>query len=147
MQGDYNGAIETYQALVEERPGSLVVVNNLVSLLSDHRADDPESLQYAARLARRLGDSPIPQFQDTYGWTLFLTGEHGTALGSLRKAVEELPGNPWVQFHIGQTYAALGENAKAREHLEKALQLGGEDFPPRAEIDETLRGLSKLESN
>lgn len=147
LQGDYEGAIETYRALIDERPDALVLVNNLVSLLSDHRSDDPESLQYAAQLARRLGDSPIPEFQDTYGWTLFLTGDHGGALGSLRKAVEELPGNPWVQFHIGQTYAALGENAKAREHLEKALQLGGEDFPPRAEIDETLQDLPKPESN
>ena len=145
LQGDIAGAIETYRGLYDERPDSLVVANNLVSLLTDHRADDAASLDFAARVARRLSGTSVPQFQDTYGWALFLKGEHGPALDALRQAVRGLPENPWVQFHIGQTYAALGESAKAREHLERARELGGADFPRLAEIEATLREVPELD--
>jgi cellulose synthase operon protein C len=147
LQGDIAGAIETYRGLYDERPDSLVVANNLVSLLTDHRADDAESLDFAARVARRLSGTSVPQFQDTYGWALFLKGEHGPALDALRQAVKGLPENPWVQFHIGQTYAALGDSAKAREHLERARELGGADFPRLAEIEATLREVPDPTSN
>ena len=147
IQGDIAGAIETYRGLYDERPDSLVVANNLVSLLTDHRADDPESLDFAAKVARRLGGTSVPQFQDTYGWAMFLKGERGPALDALREAVKGLPENPWVQFHIGQTYAALGEATKAREHLERARELGGADFPRLAEIEATLRQMPEPTSN
>lgn len=146
-EGDFAGAIETYRALYEERPDSLVVANNLASLLSDHRADDPDSVELAIRVARRLGDSPAPQFQDTYGWTLHLKGDHNAALRSLIVAVEELPENAWVHYHIGQTYAALDQAEEARTHLQRARELGGEDFPRRADIERALQAIPEVKSN
>lgn len=146
-EGDFDSAIETYRVLYEARPDSLVVANNLASLLADHRADDPESIELAVRLARRLGDSPVPQFQDTYGWTLHLKGDHNAALRSLLIAAEDLPDNPWVQFHIGQIYAALEQTEEARRHLERARELGGENFPRRAEIEQSLRTMPDARSN
>ncbi len=95
----------------------------------------------------RAADSHVPQFQDTYGWTLHLNGDHNAALRSLLIAVEDLPENPWVQYHIGQTYAALDQDKEARAHLERARELGGEDFPRRAEIEEALKAIPEVEAN
>lgn len=138
LRGDFDGAIGIYQELSAEWPDSLVVANNLASLLAEHRADDPASVELATRLARRLADSPVPQFQDTFGWIQHLNGNHDRALESLLKASKALPDNPWLHFHLGQTYAALGQNGKAREHLGRARETGGDTFPRLAELDRAL---------
>ena len=39
--------------------------------------DDPESLERAFAIARRLRGSDVPQFQDTYGWILHRRGDRG----------------------------------------------------------------------
>ncbi|SEA63772.1 tetratricopeptide repeat protein [Rubrimonas cliftonensis] len=125
-RGDFDGAIEQYEALYESQPDSFVVANNLASLLSDHRADDPAAIDRAARVAQRLRGSESPYFKDTYGWTLFLQGEHETAARVLEQAAEGLPENAVVRYHAGRAMAALGRSDAARGHLEAALALGGD---------------------
>lgn len=138
---DYDNAIARYRELIEANPNSLVVVNNLASLLSDHYADQPDQVAFAAEIAEPLRSSNLPNFQDTYGWLKYLNGEYEDALRSLLPAVEGLPNNPWVQFHAGMTYAALKQTEEARLHLERALELGGAAFPQRTTITETLQSL------
>jgi tetratricopeptide (TPR) repeat protein len=138
--GDHAGALAAYEKLYELRPDSVVAANNLASVLSEHWARDPERLARAAEVARRLAGVQNPQIQDTYGWIQFLQGKPDEALRSLIPAAEGLPENPWVRYHIGMAYAALGEAEEAKGHLEAALELArGQAFPPadevRAEID------------
>ncbi|MEM8751589.1 MAG: tetratricopeptide repeat protein, partial [Pseudomonadota bacterium] len=138
---DYDAAIAEYETLIESNPNSLVVVNNLASLLSDHYADEPDRVAFAASIAEPLRSSNLPNFQDTYGWLKYLNGEYEDALRSLIPAVDGLPNNAWVQYHAGMTYAALKQTREARQHLEKALELGGAGFPQRGAIEETLADL------
>ena len=42
-RGDYDGAIAEYQYAFTQQPDSLIAINDLASLLADHRTD-PESL-------------------------------------------------------------------------------------------------------
>lgn len=121
--GMFDEAIAEYEILYESAPDSVVVANNLASLLAEYRADDPESLAKAIRVARRLRGSQQPEFQDTYGWTLFLSGDATGALRSLVPAAESLPNNALVQYHIGRVYAALDRPTDARAHLEAALSI------------------------
>lgn len=142
LEGDLEGAIDLYGRVYEARPDSVIAANNFASLVGDHRADDPASLERAFRAAKRLRASGVPQFQDTYGWLQYLRGDYGGALRSLLPAVEALPDNPWVRYHIGMTYAKLGKAAEARLHLEAALELAGDGpLPKGAEIRETLAEL------
>ena len=66
MQGNYEAAISEYQDMLKQQPGSLVVINNLASLLSDHRTDKA-SLEQAESLAASLQDSQVAQFK-RYAW-------------------------------------------------------------------------------
>ncbi|MBY8978151.1 tetratricopeptide repeat protein [Rhodobacteraceae bacterium NNCM2] len=138
-QGRIDEAIELYERLYKQVPDSLLVANNLSSLLSDHRSGDPVELERAYTIASRLRPSDLPQYRDTYGWTRYLKGEYEEALERIAPVVDALPANPWVHYHLGMVYAALDRPEEARPHLEQALALAGNaDFPPRATITETL---------
>jgi tetratricopeptide (TPR) repeat protein len=141
--GDIDGAIAEYEALYALNPESLIVSNNLVSLLAEYRENDSEAIAFAERVARRLRGSTVPHFLDTYGWVQFLAGNYQEALRSLRPAAEGLPNNPLVRYHVGRAYAALGQVEDARSHLEASLAINP-SFPKaasaRTALDELAAG-------
>ena len=71
----------------------LIVINNLASLIADHR-DDKATLEKAAQLASRIADVDVPQFKDTLGWLAFRRGDYSAALWVLRQAAEKMPMSP-----------------------------------------------------
>jgi tetratricopeptide (TPR) repeat protein len=144
-RGDLDGAIAAYEALYARDNASPVLANNLASLLASGR-DDPESLERAFAIARRLRGSEVPEFQDTYGWILHRRGDHDQALGYLVAAAEALPGNALVQYHLAEAELALGRRDAARASFARALAAAeaGSPLPAAelarariAEIDET----------
>jgi tetratricopeptide (TPR) repeat protein len=139
--GDWDGAIEQYAALYRAAPDSVVLANNYASLLAEHRADDPESMALAARIAERLRDSTQPEFLDTYGWIRFLSGDINAALRALTPAAEGLPDNALVQYHAGRAFAAAGQESEARELLEAALSIDP-DFKRAESARQALAALS-----
>jgi Tfp pilus assembly protein PilF len=122
QKGDINAAMTEYEYLLKQQPGSLVLANNLASLLSDYRSDK-ESLDRAYSLAAVLKKSPVPSFQDTLGWVTLLRGDKAEAVKLLEGAAKGLPGRAVVQFHLGMAYEASGQGDKARQQFEKALSL------------------------
>ena len=122
--GDIAGAIEIYEALYARNSDSDMFANNLASLLVTSR-DDPESLARAQTIARRLNGSDVPAFQDTYGFIQFRRGDLQEALAYLEPAAAGLPGDPVVQNHLAQTYAALQRPDDALAQMRKALVLLG----------------------
>ena len=126
LKGEYDSAITEYEQLLKQQPGSLVVANNLASLLSDYRTD-AASLDRAYAIAAGLRKAQIPQFKDTLGWVHYQRGEHKAALPLLEEAATELPNIALVRYHLGVTYAAVGDNGKAAEQLKKALELAASD--------------------
>jgi Flp pilus assembly protein TadD len=118
-----------------------VVANNLASLITTHQ-DDAESLERAFAIARRLRDSKVPAFQDTYGWIESRRGNREAALAYLEPAAKGLPDDPFVQLHLGLTYAALDRHEEARTALGRALELAGDsDLPQFASARTLLDGL------
>lgn len=126
--GDFEGAIAIYEGLYAENSDNLVVANNLASMLSAHR-DDPESLDRAAAVARRLRGLEVPAFQDTWGWIESRRGNPEEALPALQAAAQGLPQDPLVAYHLGMTYRALGRTAEAKAELERMLALAGDESP------------------
>jgi len=104
----------------------LVALNNLASLLTDHRSDKA-SLDRAYALASALRKSQIPQFKDTLGWLHHQRGEYRVAISLLEEAMTELPNSALVRYHLGVSHAAAGETAKATEQLKKASELASND--------------------
>ncbi len=142
QEGRYDEALKEYDILYDRNPDSVVVANNLASLLAEHRADDPEQLERAFAVAKRFRDTKQPYLQDTYGWLLHLRGENERALTALTEAAAALPGNAQVQYHAGVVYAALGQTEQARAHLQRAVELSS--VRPFAGVDDAKAALDAL---
>ena len=123
---DIDGAIEIYEQMYSRDSRSLVIANNLASLLATYRSDD-ESLQRASTVARRLRGTEVAPFQDTYGWIMYRLDRFDEALSYLEPAAEGLPNDPIVQFHLGKVYQALGREEAAAEAFQRAVSVASED--------------------
>ena len=136
-----DAAIAVYEALYDENSGDVVAANNLASLIGTY-VEDPEALERAAAIARRLREREVPAFQDTYGWIEYRRGNYSDALASLEPAATGLPDDPLVQFHLGMTYVALDRLQEARDALTRALEIAGDNPLPQFDTArETLDGL------
>jgi tetratricopeptide (TPR) repeat protein len=122
-RGEVEDAIAVYETYLAEQPGALVAVNNLASLLSDHRTDQA-SLDRASTLAAVLRDAPTPAFRETYGWALVRSGKVKDGLRQLEQTINDLATNPFAQFHIGKAYALERQKDLATKHLKLALETG-----------------------
>jgi tetratricopeptide (TPR) repeat protein len=141
-KGDYEAAIAEYEAMLKDQPGSMIVANNLASLLADHRTDKA-SLDRAYTLATFLKNSQLPQFKDTLGWVTYQRGDYAAASSLLEAAVAALPNVALVHFHLGMTYLATGQQAKASEQFEKARNLAPNDNELKKKIDAALSDKGK----
>ncbi len=137
---DYNGAINEYESMLTKNPGSLIVANNLASLLADYRTDN-DSLKRAQSLAGRLRQSPVPQFKDTVGWIEYRTGNYKDAVPLLERAATQLPNRADVHYHLGMAYIASGEPLKASAQLDLALKEAPTD-DLKKKIQTALKGLT-----
>ena len=143
--GDIDGAIAIYEEMYATNSNAVTIANNLASLIATHK-DDPESLDRAATIAKRLREFSVPPFQDTYGWIAYRQGNYDEARRYLEPAAAGLPDDPLVQYHLGMTYAALAEVDKARETLTRALEIAGDSPLPQFDrARETLQGLPAAE--
>ena len=122
QKADYDSAISEYQTLLDKEPGNLIAANNLASLLLDHRSD-AASLKKAQSLAAFLRKTEIPQFKDTLAWANYLQGDYRSAVSLAEEAATALPDQASVRYHLGMSYIATGQLAKASEQLKKALEL------------------------
>jgi tetratricopeptide (TPR) repeat protein len=135
---DYDGAITVYEAMLKEAPSSLIVANNLASLLADHRTDKA-SLDRADALAVMLKNSQLPQFKDTLGWMRYQRQDYRAALPLLEDAAKALPNMAMVRYHLGMAYLSTGQEEKAASEFKQARTLAAGDAELLAKIDAALK--------
>ena len=126
VTGETNKAIKRYEEMLELKPDADIVANNLASLLTDNRTDKASHTK-AYNISRRFKNSEIPQFRDTLGWASYHIGKYAEADSLLKSAVARLPNIPDFHYHLGMNYLAREETKLAREELEKALKLAGDN--------------------
>jgi tetratricopeptide (TPR) repeat protein len=119
---DPEGAIAIYQTLYDRDTSNQVLANNLASMLSSYRRD-PESLEQAYVIARRLRGTTVPAFADTYGWIAHTRGNPAEALPYMETAAAGLPQDPLVQFHLAEVLTALNRPDDARAQYAAVVAL------------------------
>ena len=136
-QGNIDDAIALYEEMYAVNSGAVTIANNLASLIATHKNDDA-SIARAATIAKRLRELDVPPFQDTYGWIAFRQNKFEEARTYLEPAAAGLPDDPLVQYHLGMTYAALGETDKAVTQLNRALALAGDSALPQFDVARSM---------
>jgi tetratricopeptide (TPR) repeat protein len=139
QSGDLDSAIGEYEKVLAGQPDSALAANNLAMVLAEYR-DDPASLERARELVRPLRNSNQPAFLDTVGWVEYKLGDFAQAQLFLEKAVEAAPDAGLLHFHLGMALHAAGNAVGAREHLQRALDLGRE-FKGAEEAEKVLAQL------
>jgi len=140
--GDIDGAIAIYEELYAADTSNVILANNLASLISAYR-EDPQSLDRAWTIARRLRGVNVPQLQDTYGWIALRRGLVDEALEHLRPAALGLPGDPLVQYHLAVALQQAGDAEAAIAQYERALAVAG-PADTRAQFDRARAELAAL---
>ena len=106
-----------------------VAANNLAFIYAEQGTNLDVALQLATSAKQRLpNDSNV---DDTIGWIYYKKDIPSLAVGPLQDSLKKRPDAAEVLYHLGMTYAKLGDKVKARETLERAMKLdpkiGGED--------------------
>ncbi len=117
---DFKGARENYEAVIKIAPNSPIAFNNLALILADHFNDPERGLEYAKK-ARDLAPED-PSIADTYGWSLYHSGDYARALSPLQQAAEKFSDNPEVQYHLGMAEYMTGSDTEATAALKLAVQ-------------------------
>ena len=120
-QGKQDEAIKVYEATANGTENAPVAANNLAFIYAERGINLDVALQLATSAKQRLQNDPM--VDDTIGWIYFKKDLPALAVKPLESALKQLPNNAELLVHLGLTYAKLGEEAKARETLERALKL------------------------
>ena len=139
--GKVEPAIALYEAMLRKAPDNVFVINNLASLLADHRSD-ARSLARALELAKPLAAANDPISLDTVGWAYYRNRDYPNATQLLERAVAADGSNPLLRYHLGKAYQGAGNAVGADRELRQALQLGGKDATFAADA---RAGLSRVQ--
>ena len=135
---EYSNAIKVYRELHELQPENMIIINNLVSMLSDH--GDPDDLEFAKKLVVKLEGNEQHVFLDTIGWLYYKLGDYESAIKYLSKAVDQAPKISIFNYHLGMAYKQAGNTVKAKLYLEKSLN-GNEAFKESDQAKSALKDL------
>ncbi len=120
-KGDIAQAMDFYKQTLQITPGQPVAANNLAFLMVEAGQNSDVALTMAQTARRALPDSPSTA--DTLAWVYYYKGIYPSALDLLQDATKADPGDVSIQYHLGMTYAKMGDKANALVHLKKAVEL------------------------
>lgn len=116
--GSFTAAKSAYENVLKVAPDEGDTLNNLANVLI--LLKDPGALKVAEQA---LATAPAnPNFLDTVGWALHLTGQTDRALQVLRDARLRDPANSEIRYHLAVVLVKSGRTKEAREELEAALK-------------------------
>ncbi|MDM7912821.1 MAG: tetratricopeptide repeat protein, partial [Methanotrichaceae archaeon] len=120
-QGNIADAKKVYTYILEKDPKHALAANNLAWILS--LSDKQGDLNEALRLAQLAKDKypEDPRIADTLGFVLLKKGLNENAIAQFQLALEKMPQEPSINYHMATAMAALKRNAEARKYVENAL--------------------------
>ena len=120
-QGKRDEARKSYEATVNGPGNAPVAANNLAFIYAEQGINLDVALQLATSAKQRMpNDASV---DDTLGWIYYKKDMPAMAVRPLLDSLRRRPDDAEVVYHLGLTYAKLGDKSKARETLERALKL------------------------
>ena len=116
-------AEELYQRALQFEPENVVAANNLAYLLIENGGSPDVALSLAEAARRSKVGLDMPSVTDTLAWIYYRKGAYGLAIDLLQEAVSKMPDNATFHYHLGLAYQKANNKLKAREHLQRALQI------------------------
>jgi tetratricopeptide (TPR) repeat protein len=120
-QGKRDEARKSYEATVAAGRNAPVAANNLAFIYAEEGTNLDVALQLASSAKQLMPNDP--NVDDTLGWIYYKKDLPSQAVRPLQDSLAKRPNSAETLYHLGMTYAKLGDKAKARETLERALKL------------------------
>jgi tetratricopeptide (TPR) repeat protein len=120
-EGKRDEARKIYEGIVTGTGDAPVAANNLAYIYAEQGSNLDMALQLATAAKPNLPDDP--NVDDTIGWVYYKKDLASLAVGPLEASAKKLPNNAEVLYHLGVTYAKLGDKTKARNTLSRAMAL------------------------
>jgi tetratricopeptide (TPR) repeat protein len=124
MTGQSKKASEAYEMALQKNSNLAETKNNLAYMMAEEDRDLDRALKLSQEAKAALPDSASAA--DTLGWVLYKRGVNSAAIGYLREAVSTAGTGDLaigeIRLHLSQAYEAAGDNTKALETLEAAIQ-------------------------
>lgn len=132
QDGQADRAIDVFERIIALNPNHGQALNYLGYMLADRNL----RLDYALDLViRALEIEPENgAFLDSHGWVLYKLGRHKKALKQLLEAYKYIDSDPVILDHIGDIYRALGQENRAREFWNKALEIDPDNMTVREKL-------------
>jgi tetratricopeptide (TPR) repeat protein len=129
-----------YKSLLKSAPNSAVAQNNYAVLLLDYFGKEAD-LREARELLVGFEDSNVPAFIDTFGWLQYRLGNYTQAVSYLKLAHKRGGEGAEFDYHLGMAYKASGMNDQAKQLLQSALSVDGQEFLGKQEAEQALADL------
>jgi Flp pilus assembly protein TadD len=138
LQNRRTEARDRYRKILEIDPRAAIASNNLAMIY----VAEGQNLDFARQLAQTaVQQMPnSPEVYDTLGSVYLKQNLPALAVGPFGLSARQDPQNPLYHYHLGLAFAQMGDKAKAREALGRALALG-KSFDEMAEAKRVLASL------
>jgi tetratricopeptide (TPR) repeat protein len=120
-QGRRQEAVKWYEGIVNRPEEAPIAANNLAFIYADQGTNLDIALQLATSAKPELPNDP--SVDDTIGWVYYKKNLPSLAVGPLQESLKRLPDNAEVLYHLGLTYAKLGDKVRARDALGRAVKI------------------------
>jgi tetratricopeptide (TPR) repeat protein len=135
LKGERETAETYYRKALEIKRDFGPAANNLAWNLAERGRNIDEALTYAQTAKAQMPDSAA--VMDTLGWIYYLKGSYLNAIAEFQDSLARDPSNANINYHMGMAQYKNNDKIKAREFLQKALQLDP-DFKGASEARKVL---------
>ena len=121
VKGEGEKAESHYRKALATKSDFAPAANNLAWNLAERGGNIDEALTYAQIAKEQMPSSPV--VMDTLGWVYYLKGTYLNAIAEFQDSLARDPNNSVVNYHMGLAYYKSNEPAKAKDYIQKALDI------------------------
>lgn len=130
---DYDRAEEYFLTAIAREPDHADSHNYLAYMNAERGVKLEDALDHAG-VALAI-EPENPAYIDTRGWIYYRMGRYDEALADVMAAAVSMPDDPTIAEHLGDIYAAIGDDGKAVEFWQRALEGDPENAAIKAKLN------------